>query len=47
MKIAFTHREPDVMAVLWAGGSARVAAARQRLVDKLAYTALPPCSARS
>jgi predicted transcriptional regulator len=38
MKIAFTARELDVMAVLWAGGSATVAEVRQRLADKLAYT---------
>lgn len=38
MKIAFTDRELDVMAVLWAGGSATVAEVRQRLAAKLAYT---------
>jgi predicted transcriptional regulator len=38
MNIAFTDRELDVMAVLWAGGSATVAEVRQRLADKLAYT---------
>jgi predicted transcriptional regulator len=37
VKIAFTDRELDVMAVLWAGGSATVADVRQRLADKLAH----------
>jgi predicted transcriptional regulator len=38
MNIVLTDRELDVMAVLWAGGSATVAEVRQRLADKLAYT---------
>lgn len=38
MRIAFTDRELDVMAVLWEQGSATVAEVRERLRDDLAYT---------
>ena len=38
MRIVFTDRELDVMAVLWARGSATVAEVRERLPDDLAYT---------
>lgn len=38
MKISFTDRELDVMAVLWELGSATVAEVRARLPDDLAYT---------
>jgi BlaI family transcriptional regulator, penicillinase repressor len=38
MRIIFTDRELDVMAVLWARGSATVAEVRERLPDDLAYT---------
>ena len=38
MRISFTDRELDVMAVLWARGSATVAEVRERLPDDLAYT---------
>ena len=38
MRIAFTNRELDVMAVLWELGSATVADVRKRLPDELAYT---------
>jgi len=38
MRIAFTNRELDVMAVLWELGSATVADVRKRLLDELAYT---------
>jgi BlaI family transcriptional regulator, penicillinase repressor len=38
MRITFTDRELDVMAVLWARGSATVAEVRERLPDDLAYT---------
>jgi hypothetical protein len=47
MKIAFTDRELDVMAVLWAGGSATVAEVRQRLADKWPALQCSLCSARS
>lgn len=38
MRISFTDRELDVMAVLWDRGSATVAEMRERLPDDLAYT---------
>ena len=38
MRISFTDRELDVMAVLWDRGSATVAEVRERLSDDLAYT---------
>ncbi len=38
MRISFTDRELDVMAVLWDRGSATVADVRERLPDDLAYT---------
>lgn len=38
MRISFTDRELDVMAVLWSRGSATVAEVRERLPDDLAYT---------
>ena len=38
MRISFTDRELDVMAVLWARGSATVAEVRERIPDDLAYT---------
>ena len=38
MRISFTDRELDVMAVLWDRGSATVAEVRERLADDLAYT---------
>src|SRR5678815_2119072 len=38
MRITFTDRELDVMAVLWSRGSATVAEVRERLPDDLAYT---------
>ena len=38
MRIVFTDRELDVMAVLWARGSATVAEVRERLPNDLAYT---------
>ena len=38
MRISFTDRELDVMAVLWDRGSATVAEVRERLTDDLAYT---------
>src|SRR5688500_5541382 len=38
MRISFTDRELDVMAVLWERGSATVAEVRERLPDELAYT---------
>jgi len=38
MRIIFTDRELDVMAVLWGRGSATVAEVRERLPDDLAYT---------
>ena len=38
MRISFTDRELDVMAVLWDRGSATVAEVRERLPDELAYT---------
>jgi BlaI family transcriptional regulator, penicillinase repressor len=38
MRISFTDRELDVMAVLWERGSATVTEVRERLPDELAYT---------
>ena len=38
MRISFTDRELDVMAVLWDRGSATVAEVRERIPDELAYT---------
>jgi len=38
MRVSFTDRELDVMAVLWDRGSATVAEVRERLPDDLAYT---------
>ena len=38
MRISFTDRELDVMAVLWDRGTATVAEVRERLPDELAYT---------
>ena len=38
MRISFTDRELDVMAVLWERGSATVAEVRERIPDELAYT---------
>lgn len=38
MDVVFTHRELDVMAVLWDLGAATVAEVRERLADDLAYT---------
>jgi len=38
MRISFTDRELDVMAVLWDRGSATVTEMRERLPDDLAYT---------
>ena len=38
MRISFTDRELDVMAVLWERGSATVTEVRERLPDDLAYT---------
>ena len=38
MRVSFTDRELDVMAVLWARGSATVTEVRERLPDDLAYT---------
>jgi len=38
MRISFTDRELDVMAVLWERGNATVAEVRERLADELAYT---------
>jgi BlaI family transcriptional regulator, penicillinase repressor len=38
MRITFTDRELDVMAVLWERGSATVAEMRERIPDDLAYT---------
>lgn len=38
MQIAFTHRELDVMSVLWDLGDATVTEVRERLTDDLAYT---------
>ena len=38
MRITFTDRELDVMAVLWERGSATVAEVRERIPDELAYT---------
>lgn len=38
MRISFTDRELDVMAVLWERGTATVAEVRERIPDELAYT---------
>ena len=38
MRVSFTDRELDVMAVLWTRGSATVTEVRERLPDDLAYT---------
>ena len=38
MRISFTGRELDTMAVLWERGSGTVAEVRRRLSDDLAYT---------
>ena len=38
MRISFTDRELDVMAVLWEKGTATVAEVRERIPDELAYT---------
>ena len=38
MRILFTDRELDVMAVLWERSSATVAEDRERIPDELAYT---------
>lgn len=38
MRVSFTDRELDIMAVLWDRGSATVAEVRERLSDELAYT---------
>lgn len=38
MRVSFTERELDVMAVLWDRGSATVAEVREKLADELAYT---------
>ena len=38
MRVSFTERELDVMAVLWDRGTATVAEVRERLPDDLAYT---------
>ena len=38
MRVSFTDRELDVMAVLWDRSSATVAEVRERLPDELAYT---------
>jgi BlaI family transcriptional regulator, penicillinase repressor len=38
VRISFTDRELDVMAVLWNRGSATVTEVRERLPDDLAYT---------
>jgi predicted transcriptional regulator len=38
LRISFTDRELDVMAVLWDRGSATVAEVRERIPDELAYT---------
>lgn len=38
MRVSFTDRELDVMAVLWDRGTATVAEVRERLSDELAYT---------
>ena len=38
MRISFTDRELDVMAVLWDRSSATVAEVRERIPDELAYT---------
>ena len=38
MRISFTDRELDVMAVLWERGTATVTEVRERIPDELAYT---------
>ena len=38
MRVSFTDRELDIMAVLWDKGSATVSEVRERLSDELAYT---------
>lgn len=38
MEVSFTHRELDVMAILWELGTGTVAEVQERLSDKLAYT---------
>lgn len=38
MRVSFTERELDVMAVLWGRGSATVTEVRERLPDDFAYT---------
>src|SRR5689334_7383918 len=38
MRVSFTDRELDIMAVLWDRGSATVTEVRDRLPDDLAYT---------
>jgi predicted transcriptional regulator len=38
MRITFTDRELDIMAVLWDRGSATVTEMRERIPDELAYT---------
>lgn len=38
MRISFTDRELDIMAVLWERGSATVTEVRERIPDELAYT---------
>ena len=40
MRISFTDRELDVMAVLWDRSSATVAEVRERIPDELAYTTI-------
>lgn len=37
MRVAFTERELDVMAILWARGPSTVAEVREALTDPLAY----------
>jgi predicted transcriptional regulator len=38
MRVSFTDRELDIMAVLWERGSATVTEVRERIPDELAYT---------
>ena len=38
MRISFTDRELDIMAVLWERGTATVTEVRERIPDELAYT---------
>lgn len=40
MRIAFTERELDVMAVLWERGPSTAAEVRERLADDLAYNSV-------